>query len=576
MITIELTSLDNHFAQKMVDYSGTNISDEFADTVKLLCNVTTSGNVCLELSEFSSKEIMFKNGEEKAVRKMPEIDYWISVLQQSQVVGVAGEEKPLLLDKSHQRLYLFRYWQYEQQLMQSIIKMIKMHPFDIDEVLLEIGLKRLFKDGETDKAPIQAVKTALKNQFCIITGGPGTGKTTTVTKILALLLEQNIQLKIALTAPTGKAAARLKESVLSGKERIKEHISSRIYEQLKEKTHTIHRLLGSRKNSIYFKHNETNPLDIDCLVVDEASMVDLALMSKLVSALPKHTRLILLGDRNQLSSVEAGAVFGDLCSENADQLKNNIVHLTKSHRFNAEEGIGKISHLVLDEKGTSSYETLISGNSNQISWKELPDALSLKQFIQQNIIQEIKEYLLFQTIDDAFKKFKSFIILTALKRRIFGSDNINRLIEELLVESGSIPPDNEWYHGKPILITRNDYSMMLFNGDLGICHMDHDDNKVRVYFESDNGYRKISPSRLPNYESVYAMTIHKSQGSEFEKVLLVLPDKDTEILSKELIYTGITRTKRELEIWGKKDVFIKAVQRSVKRSSGLIDGLKSN
>ncbi|MBU3915184.1 exodeoxyribonuclease V subunit alpha [bacterium] len=576
MTTIDLSAFDVHFSQKLVELSSNNDSTILLNSIKLLSHLNSQGNICLVLDDFAGKSFNYRYQDRETVVKFPEIEEWVSVLINSNIVTDQQEHKPLLLDKNHQRLYLYRYWQYEQTLINTFKSFAKVGAGNIDQNKLNQGLKDLFPTSNEDKKPLEAAKTALENRFCVITGGPGTGKTTTVVKIMVLLLEQDTNTRIVLAAPTGKAAARLKESIVSGKENLKDTVSSSVTNLIQEETSTIHRLLGSIKNSVYFKYNEDNPLNIDCLILDEASMIDMALMSKLVSALPEGCRLILLGDKNQLSSVEAGSVFGDICSSANNLLKNNIVQLTKSYRFDQHSGIGKLSSLILNERGVESYEYLTSDSDSRVSWKDLPEKADLKSFIQNNILATINTYFSFQNIEDAFAGFRSFLILTAMRHGPFGSENINRIIEELLLETGIIPRNKQWYVGKPVLITRNDYTLNLFNGDLGIFHVDPEDGNLKVYFETEEGHRKLSPSRLPDHETVFAMTIHKSQGSEFDKVLIVLPDKENDVLTRELIYTGITRARTKLQLWGNKEVFIKSVKKTIKRNSGLIDGLGSD
>ncbi len=573
MRIIDLSAFDVHFARKLVELSAKDDNDILLNSIKLLCHLNSQGNICLELDTFAGKAITLRFQEQETVVRIPGIEEWMTVLVQSKIVTGTYEAKPLILDEEHRRLYLYRYWQYEQTLITGFRSLAKANVAEVDQNKLKQDLKSLFPTSDEDIFPFQAAQTALNNQFSVITGGPGTGKTTTVIKIMALILEQASNTRIVLAAPTGKAATRLKESIISGKENLKDIVSSSTLNLISEETSTIHRLLGSRKNSVYFKFNEDNPLNIDCLILDEASMIDMALMSKLVFALPSECRLILLGDKNQLSSVEAGSVFGDICSSASTLLKDNIVQLSKSHRFDQHSGIGKLSRLILNKQGAESFEYLNSNSDGSVSWKDLPEKTGLRSFIQRNIMPTINTYFSNQKIGDAFVGLRSFLILTAMRRGPFGSENINRIIENLLLEKGVIPQNQKWYAGKPVLITRNDYSLNLFNGDLGIFYIDPEDGKLKVYFEAEVGYRKLSPSRLPDHETVFAMTIHKSQGSEFEKVLIVLPDRENDILTRELIYTGITRAKTKLQLWGDKNVFINSVQKTIKRNSGLINGL---
>ena len=571
MREIELNPLDEHMARKMADLAGVTPGTSFFQAVRLVCFAAANGHVCLDLRDYTGQEISFNYLGSMETIPLPEIDVWIDELASNPLVGDGTNNTPFVLDNKHSRLYLHRYWQYERHLI-TAFKHLSAAQLDASTTQADMA-KHLFADTNSSEEQQQASQMAGQSQLCIITGGPGTGKTTTIVSIMAMLLTENPWIKIILTAPTGKAAARLSESVANGKKLLLDKISPEIAEKISIETQTIHRLLKSRRNSIFFQHNAENPLPIDCLILDEASMVDIALMSKLIQALPDKCRLILLGDANQLSSVEAGAVFGDLCSTADPQLLSKITYLKKSHRFKSDQGIGRLSHLVLSGSGREAYDYLSENQNDQIAWEKLPEPNQLQNFIEKTIIPHAEKLANSGTIEIAFQQLRSFLVLTALRVGIFGSVNLNDLVSDLLIQFGHISPATEWYPGRPIIITRNDYGMGLFNGDLGICFPDPEENRLAVYFETSDGYRKIVPSRLPSHESVYALTIHKSQGSEFDGVALILPDRESEVLTRELIYTGITRARSSLTIVGNKEVFIKSVSKSVKRSSGLKEGL---
>jgi exodeoxyribonuclease V alpha subunit len=420
---------------------------------------------------------------------------------------------------------------------------------------------------------------------------------------LALLLENEKINKIALAAPTGKAAARLCDSIKKAKKKFicNDLIKSRI----PEKASTIHRLLGSIPGSPYFRYNNDNKLPMDVVVVDEASMVDLALMSKLVQALSDNARLILLGDKDQLASVEAGSVLGDMCDtgnnhfyskkfvndlkavlnydgELFDQttekngMNDCIVQLKKSYRFDDNSGIGRISKDTNNGNAKICIEHAKNQKFQDIKWVNLPSANNLIKKIKDVICQGYNDYLKTgQTVDECFQAFERFRVLCALREGPYGVNTINNMIEQILFKENLILPDRKMYRGRPVMITKNDYNLELFNGDIGLVLPDIDSKKeLRIFFPTTDGsYRKFHPLRLSNYETVYAMTVHKSQGSEFDNVLLILPDKDSNVLTRELIYTGITRAKKYMEIWAKDNVFCHAVAKRIKRVSGLRDML---
>ncbi|MBW2010876.1 MAG: exodeoxyribonuclease V subunit alpha [Deltaproteobacteria bacterium] len=612
-----LSFLDIHFARFMIELDGSDSPEVFL-AAALTSSYTRQGSVCLDLCEKGGDTLRGGKDKEKLL-VCPELKDWIGSLEKSSVVGKPGEFKPLVLDDGS-RLYLYRYWEYQEKLADFITERVREDDEDTDLVLLKKGLGRLFSVSSGNDVDWQKVAafTSIVKRFCVVSGGPGTGKTATVAKILALALEQAgpKKLKIALTAPTGKAAARLQESIRLAKSQL--DCPDIIKNAIPEEASTIHRLLGAVSGSPYFRHNAETPLFVDLVVVDEASMVDLALMSKLVQALPPQARLILLGDKNQLASVEAGAVLGDICDagkahgfspcfsrtlksvtgyvlgqqtheKDAPGIYDGIVQLQKSYRFVEKSGIRALSRAVNAGDGDGALDLIKSGKYRDIQWKDLPPRHGLAQGAKNAVIHGFGEYL--RAIDnplEIFRLFDGFRILCALREGPYGSVALNLLVERILKHEKLINPRKKWYPGRPLLVTRNDYKLRLFNGDVGVVLPDRDSapgNDLRVFFPSSEGMvRKFHPLRLSEYETVYAVTVHKSQGSEFEKVLLLLPDTDSPVLlllpdtdspvmTRELIYTAITRAKESVEIWGDENVFRTAVSRRIERTSGLRDAL---
>ncbi len=636
--------LDIHFAGFISDLAGMDDPELFF-AAALVSRCRGQGHVCLDLPSVQGKSLF---APDDAIESLvfPELGLWKSVLEKSHVVGSPGEYRPLILDDKS-RIYLYRYWEYQEKLARLLNKRIQdnigfkkkildcviglnprrrticttyedsslwpcqnvfleAYSHSIDVQSLKEGLNRLFPKSATTKVDWQkiAALTALTRNFCVISGGPGTGKTTTVVKIIALILEQAgaEKVRIALVAPTGKAASRLQDSINSAKGGMK--CSDNIKDSIPQEASTIHRLLGSIPGSPYFRHNADNPLPVDVVIVDEASMVDLALMSKLVQALPSQARLVLLGDKDQLASVEAGAVLGDICDSGNSHgfseqfcktvkafaeykleverdegtgsgIGDCIVQLKESYRFGDNSGIGAVSRAVNAGNVKSSLKLLKDNANYDIKWKALPGPDALENAVKDAVISGFKDYLTANDPVFVFKLFERFKILCALRDGPYGVYSLNLLVERILIRAGLIDHDRAWYAGRPLLITKNDYNLRLFNGDVGIVLPDPDSNNdLRVYFsKSDGTMRKLHPLRLPEHETVYSMTIHKSQGSEFDKVLLLLPDRDYPVLTRELIYTGITRGRAHIEIWGKDDVFRAAVSRRTERTSGLRDAL---
>jgi exodeoxyribonuclease V alpha subunit len=596
------SSLDIHFARFMAELNGTDAPELFL-AAALVSHYRGMGHVCLDLSSVAGRPLPTEDDVKEPV-VCPELAVWRNRLETSPVVGRPGEYKPLILD-DRSRLYLYRYFEYQEKLAGLILERACDGGHEIDVPLLREGLGRLFPGDGTEDINWQkiAAVVALCKRFCVVTGGPGTGKTTTVAKIIALMLEQagKRRVRIALAGPTGKAASRLKEAIKSAKEGLS--CPDRIKEAIPSEASTIHRLLGSIHGSPYFRYNAQNVLPFDVVIVDEASMVDMALMSKLVQALSRDTRLILLGDKDQLASVEAGAVLGDICDSGAEHglsgafcsvLKGSCGHdigpgsakevrgisdciagLQKSYRFLKESGIGEASRMVNTGDADACSGIFSGGRYNDIRWKSLPMKNLLPAAIREMVITGFGDYLKAKDPWEAFERFERFRILCALRKGPFGVTAINRLTEEILKKAGLIEHDKTWYPGRPVLISRNDYSLGLFNGDMGIVFEDREsNNEPRVFFPvADGTLRRLHPLRLPEHETVYAMTVHKSQGSEFDNVLFILPDNDYPVLTRELVYTGITRARKRVEIWGTSEVFSAAVSRRTERTSGLRDAL---
>ncbi|MDD0823990.1 exodeoxyribonuclease V subunit alpha [Mannheimia sp. AT1] len=526
-------------------------------------------------------------------------------------------------------LYFYRYWQAENNiasyLAETSSKAITNENLDLDKSILE----KLFEQKESIDWQKIAVATALRKSFCLISGGPGTGKTTTVVKLLAALqtkcLQQNRPyLNIALVAPTGKAASRMEEpieknlsflnlSFLNEKEQeVREHIP--------KQAKTIHRLLGLRPLSDKAKYNKQNPLHYDLLVVDEASMIDLSLMDKLIQAIRADTRLIILGDKDQLASVEAGAIMGELgefstlgySQEHIEYLQavanyqldtsphtmpicDSLCHLRESQRFDKNSGIFRLAQAV-NEQQRDSWEIISQHQdldligyaesaqfNDKASWIE-----QTANLVIQKAVEHYREYLeLVQKrerdpasidIAEIFLSFQKVRFLSALRVSELGVERLNQRIAEALRNSGLIRFNHSWdrYIGKPILITEN--SERLSSGDVGIILV-NENSEPRAYFDKKdkhtNEYLNLPLSQIPQYEVSYVMTVHKSQGSEFEHTLLILPLESSPVLTKELVYTAITRASKKFTLFGSKKIWENAVKTRIQRQSGLKAQLNS-
>jgi exodeoxyribonuclease V alpha subunit len=602
------TPLDRHFA-RFLGGLATVATDEVFLAAALLSRATGAGDVCLDLAAVAGQPVPAGAGiDSPAV--FPELDAWSAALRSSAVVGSPGQKRPLVLDDRN-RLYLRRYWEYEQAAAQSVRERAGGRPGELDTERLRKGLAGVFPDGpggEINWQKTAAAIAALKG-FSVITGGPGTGKTFTIARLLVLLMEQHPErrLRIHLAAPTGKAAARMRESLKQAREGLRSRHP--VADQLPEEVHTLHRLLGTRPGTPYFRHDRENPLETDIVVVDEASMVDIALMAKLLEAVPSAARLVLVGDKDQLASVEAGSVLGDICdrgrmhghgfsagfretlqqatgermdaqSGRGSGLQDCMVELRTSFRFSAGSAIGELSRAVNRGEAGRALAILDTSREGSIVWLD-PDAGAHAPIALERLILSGTEACFSKnTAAAALQELGRFKILCAHKSGPYGVDAINRAAEQLLVSRGLVRsaagPASPWYAHRPVLVSRNDYALGLFNGDIGMTLPDDTSGGrgLFVFFPGASGeMRRFLPYRLPPHETVYAMTVHKSQGSEFDEVLLVLPDRDSPVLTRELVYTALTRARKTVTIWARRPILAAAITRRIERTSGLRDAL---
>lgn len=611
------------------------------------------GHVCIDVLTLNFTRLFdLPKSQTIAFSLLLEREKVLDILPLSLAVGDGLQARPLVLEET--RLYLHRYWLAEKQVAEQIckraiachipvncsqvlnglfepdIKQLKnllakndsqrhaqmlVDYFDLiefDEKMLS-NLAHLIQTDASDKQILASVPdfkrlnwqkvaaaVALSCQFSVISGGPGTGKTTTVAKLLAALISCNDKkhsLDIKLVAPTGKAANRLTQSIASAVAKLP--VSDLIREQIPQQASTIHRLLGALPNRVAFRHHQANQLHLDVLVVDEASMVDLALMAHLLLALPCHARVILLGDRDQLASVEAGSVLGDICAgakqgyskQGANTLSaltgfcfnaqthiapvsDGVCLLKKSYRFHANSGIGQLAYAINSGERLQLDKVLEHG-FNDICLYELT-AETYSQAID-FIVQSYQAYLHALSEGQSHLQILSLFaksrMLCALTKGPFGVAGLNHEIEKALSAQNLIKPkDDIFYPGRPIMIMQNDHGQGLYNGDIGIVVQQ--DDSLRVIFDvADGSVKCFLPSRLPLHQTAYAMTVHKSQGSEFEHVALMLPATASPVMTKELVYTGITRAKNKLDVFATRASLVQAMERKMQRSSGLTKAL---
>ena len=558
---------------------GTWVAARDGDDVGLAAALASAevgkGHVCLDL-DTAAAQLRAHDLEPPA--------NWIKTLAKGKAVAAPGERAPLVLEDS--RLYLHRYWHYETRLADALRRLAQPVP-GIDEARLGKCLHALFPEvGKSEALDRQALAAVLgvTRRLAIISGGPGTGKTTTVLRLIALAQQLEPDLTVALAAPTGKAAGRLAEVIAS------EQVSAEVRERLPAEPQTLHRLLGYNPARQTVRHDATRPLPYDLVVVDEASMVDLALMARLVDALAPEARLVLVGDRDQLASVEAGAVLGDICSVAngfpedetkrlegilgaevpkaegaASPISASIALLKRNYRF-GEGSIGRFADAVI---AGNTQAALDASDDEKLKWRPLASERQLVDALVGVADQSFRPVLDANSPQEALDCFNQFRLLAAERRGVFGVEGLNARVESLL----GIRAAGAWYPGRPVLITENDYELGLYNGDFGLAWPNENDRLMVWVAASDGTLRHVSPARLPAFETCYAMTVHKAQGSEFDRIALVLPPRESAVVTRELLYTAVTRARRSVEIWATEAALKTAIERRIRRASGLVERL---
>lgn len=559
------------FTLKQLNLS-TEIDESSRELIQNILIATTQGNSCLNLEAYSSE-----------------------LVQQIAIDAQTAESQvaPFVFDQNF--IYLYRYWQLEyrfvaqiQRLQGQAIEAIDVNNY---EHLLE------------DEHQKNALKRVAKHAFNIITGGPGTGKTYTLARIIAVLSQSISDIRVAMAAPTGKAAQRMKEALQASLNDEKLNQMGLVSEQLKNQdTLTIHRLLGLG-NQYKAKFNLRQPLPYDVIVIDEASMLDLNLATLLLEAVPDHCRLILLGDANQLASVDVGSVLADL--QQADALEAHRTHLVTSRRFKEGALIGEMAQFI-QQQSTANLDSsdvlqrfekqviaanelqpiaLYQGMPDQIQLQYLPKhipAHELANYYEKlswgysNYFNALKEYLESEDsethIASVIKAFDDYRILTAIRHGDFGLYRLNvEMKNALLSQLSMIIPQGDWYVGRAVMMTYNDYQLGISNGDIGVCFKHRTQpNQFEVYFSSLDKW--VAATRLPkSIETAFALTIHKSQGSEFTHTAVVLDHAAKQLLSQELIYTAITRAKSVVTLLVDMESLAQSFQVKTTRSSGLVN-----
>lgn len=566
-----LDAADLHVALRLAklatEGSGAEVEPDALLGAAFAVRAVRLGSICLDPRTIADLPV-----EEGTVLPWPDPASWLQALADSPLVS----EKILRLDED--LLYLDRYWREELQVCEDLLTRLGQSAPEVDEPLLEAGLGRIFPATGYDEQRA-AARAAVQRWTTIITGGPGTGKTTTVAGVLALIAEQHehasgVRPRIALAAPTGKAAARLQAAA-------REAVGSFPAEDRARlgtiRAATVHSLLGSRmpRTSVRFKHDRRHRLPYDVVVVDEGSMLSLSMAARLLEALRPGTRLILVGDADQLSSVDAGAVLSDLVKGLEEHAQAPVTRLVTTHRYGG--GIGALAAALRgpgpdadpDEVADAVIQVLAAGTPDVV-WVRPDDEDAMASFRSDVHLRAVGLLNAARrgSAAEALVALDDHRLLCAHREGPFGVTGWNREIERMLADGGENYVYQEWYAGRPVLVSANDRLLGLNNGDMGITVFG-ENGRLRVALPTEDGEQFLSTTRMPAVQTVFAMTIHKSQGSQARTVSVILPPPDSPLLTRELFYTAVTRAQETVRVVGSEEAVRAAVKREVVRASGL-------
>lgn len=565
-----LEAADVHVAARLGEL-GAEAGERVLLAAALAVRAARLGSVCVDLATVAQQPVELVEGA--VPPRWPDPTPWVAEVRSS-ALTTAG-----VLRLEGTRLYLDRYWREERQVCADLLARADRRTPEVDEPALAAALSRLFGPGWAEQRA--ATERTARQWLTVLTGGPGTGKTASVARMLAVLAEQHRLAtghapRIALAAPTGKAAARLQESVSREAASLPDADRTALGGL---EASTLHRLLGWRRdNSTRFRHHRENHLPHDIVVVDEVSMVPLSLMARLLEALRPSTRLVLVGDPDQLASVEAGAVLADLVEGFAGRADSPVVRLTEVHRTRdaATTALTDLAQALRDGDADAALALLESGEGSVRL--VVPDDAAAVLALQERVAQAAYDVTAAAERDDAeaaLSRLDDHRLLCAHREGPFGVTGWNRLVERLLSERSGVTRYAEWYAGRPVLVTANDRVLGLSNGDLGVTTR-LADGRLRVVFRLDGRTVPFATTRMAAVETVYAMTVHKSQGSEARAVTVVLPPEDSPLLTRELLYTAVTRAREEVTVLGTPEAFRAAVARPVQRASGLAERIASS
>ena len=550
--TIEV--LDGELAKALCRLGGVE-DPQVVLAVALTSRNVRLGHSCFELRR-AANEVWAKDASRLGA--LPEPTQWAERIRSSSLT----HEGPLVLDEKG-RLYLRRYWQLERDIAAELAARASPRALPSDSTWLASMLGRLCP-GDEDSPQRRAARNALGHSVSLLCGGPGTGKTTTVASIIAALVERDLRTageppEVMLLAPTGKAAARLGQAVLAAKRRI--DAPSEVLDCIPTEASTVHRALGMQRDGMRFRRSAELPLDANVIVLDEASMIDLALMRQLLDATPRDATLLIVGDPDQLTSVEAGSVLRDLVDASAETWwQDRVTHLTKTWRYDEKRPLGQLVRAVREGNASEVERILKTPAPIDVVWRplaDLPSELDLAARFWSDATRTTAP-------ETHFELRGRYVILTPFRRGPIGTDRLGAAIRERLFREGEPAVT-------PIIIEQNSQELRVANGDFAM--LVGSETPTAIVQTDTQELRTIAEARLPRYSDAFALSVHKSQGSEFDEVLVVLPEEDAPLLTRELLYTAVSRAKKRVRIVGPETVLRAALGRRARRDSGLVDAI---
>lgn len=572
-----LSPLDRQLAATLAELDA-DAAVEAAWAAAFASRALADGDTCVDLADLVSRPPEDPLGEVVDGWSWPDLQAWRAALAAARFAGTPGERVPVIVDGD--RVWLHRYREHERQAAEQLARVAATPVPPVDDTALAQSIARLFPEGWRNPEQEAAVAASAGQALTVLAGGPGTGKTTTVVRLVAALVEQALAQgerapTVRLLAPTGKAAARLAESVVGALDDLvlDPATDEAVRDAIPRTAQTIHRALG-RANAwlTRFRHDARRPWPDDLVIVDEVSMVDLPLMVRLLDAVKPGARVVLVGDPRQLAAVGVGAVLADLCAPDAAPwVADRVTRLIHSRRFRPDGGIGRLAAAL--DAGDASGAAAALADEAELEHLDVGDPAHAPA-LDAALVAGWTPLCEAATGPDALAALDGFRVLCALREGPTGVAGLNARCEALLSRAGKLQPQGAWYAGRPILVTANDPDVGLFNGDTGVLVPDAE-GRLRAWFHGPEGPMSLAPSRLPAHETAFAMTVHKSQGSEMREVLLVLPQRPVRVLTRELLYTAVTRAKERAVVAGRLDVLAEGLARPTARTTGLGDALRA-